>query len=133
MTAKNYARLAAVIFAIVAVLQLGRALSGLPVTVGATSIPLWASWIAASLPLGLPGSGLVHREAEAACVRHTTYLAAIFWLVFFASASANWFNKSEQYLAACQDETVRRYHRNISSEDGRRTSLLMHDRTRLRI
>ena len=47
MTAKNYSRLAALIFAIVAVLQLARAVSGLPVTVGTTiSIPLWASWIA---------------------------------------------------------------------------------------
>ena len=47
MTAKNYSRLAALIFAIVAVLQLARAVSGLPVTVGSTiSIPLWASWIA---------------------------------------------------------------------------------------
>ena len=46
MTAKNYARRAALIFFIVAVLQLARAVSGLPVTVGtATSIPLWASWI----------------------------------------------------------------------------------------
>jgi hypothetical protein len=40
MTAKNYARLAALIFAIVAALQLARAVSGLPVTVGTTtSIP----------------------------------------------------------------------------------------------
>jgi hypothetical protein len=47
MTATNYARLAALIFAIVAVLQLARAVSGLPVTIGATtSIPIWASWIA---------------------------------------------------------------------------------------
>ena len=47
MTVKNYSRLAALIFAIVAVLQLARAVSSLPVTVGTTiSIPLWASWIA---------------------------------------------------------------------------------------
>ena len=47
MTAKSYSRLAAVIFAVVAVLQLIRAVSGWPVTVGATtSIPLWASWVA---------------------------------------------------------------------------------------
>ena len=57
MTAKNYARLAAVIFAIVAVLQLGRALSGLPVTVGATSIPLWASWIVCIVTAGLAWLG----------------------------------------------------------------------------
>ena len=47
MTPQNYSRLAALIFAIVAVLQLVRALGGWPVTVGGTvSIPLWASWIA---------------------------------------------------------------------------------------
>jgi len=47
MSAKDYSRLAAVIFAIVALLQLFRAVSGWPVTVGATtSIPLWASWVA---------------------------------------------------------------------------------------
>ena len=58
MSAKNYARLAAAIFAIVAVLQLGRALSGLPVTVGAaTSIPLWASWIACIVTAGLAWLG----------------------------------------------------------------------------
>jgi uncharacterized membrane protein (DUF2068 family) len=47
MPAKNFSRLAALIFAIVAVLQLVRAVGGWPVTVGTTiSIPLWASWIA---------------------------------------------------------------------------------------
>ena len=46
MTAINYAVLAAVIFAIVAVLQLARALLGAEVKVGSASIPLWASWIA---------------------------------------------------------------------------------------
>ena len=47
MTAKSCSRLAAVIFAVVAVLQLIRAASGWPITVGATtSIPLWASWVA---------------------------------------------------------------------------------------
>jgi hypothetical protein len=47
MTAKNFSLLAALIFAVVAVLQLIRAVSGAPVTIGTTiSIPLWASWIA---------------------------------------------------------------------------------------
>jgi hypothetical protein len=46
MTAKSYCRLAALIFAVVAALQLIRAVSGWPITVGATtSIPLWASWV----------------------------------------------------------------------------------------
>jgi hypothetical protein len=47
MTAKNFSLLAAVIFAIVAVLQFARAISGWPITLGATiSIPVWASWAA---------------------------------------------------------------------------------------
>lgn len=46
MNIVDYARLAAVIFAIIAVLQLLRAILGWPVTVDATSIPVWASWIA---------------------------------------------------------------------------------------
>ena len=46
MTAKSYCRLAALSFAVVAALQLIRAVSGWPITVGATtSIPLWASWV----------------------------------------------------------------------------------------
>ena len=46
MTAKSYCRLAALILAVVAALQLIRAVSGWPITVGATtSIPLWASWV----------------------------------------------------------------------------------------
>jgi hypothetical protein len=58
MTARNYARLAASIFAIVAVLQLARAACGLPVTVGTTtSIPLWASWIACFVAAGLAWLG----------------------------------------------------------------------------
>jgi hypothetical protein len=52
-------------------------------------------------------------------MRRTSYVAVIFWSVFLASASANWFNRSEQYLAACQDEAVRRYHKNVSTYDGR--------------
>jgi hypothetical protein len=46
MTAKSYCRLAALIFVVVAALQLIRAVSGWSITVGATtSIPLWASWV----------------------------------------------------------------------------------------
>jgi hypothetical protein len=58
MAATNYARLAALIFAIVAALQLARAVSGLSVTIGAsTSIPLWASWIACIVAAGLAWLG----------------------------------------------------------------------------
>jgi putative Mn2+ efflux pump MntP len=47
MTTQSYSRLAALIFAVVAALQLIRAVSGWPITVGATtSIPLWANWVA---------------------------------------------------------------------------------------
>jgi hypothetical protein len=58
MTAKIYAHLAALIFAVVAVLQLARAASGLPITVGTTtSIPLWASLIACFVAAGLAWLG----------------------------------------------------------------------------
>jgi hypothetical protein len=46
MVASNYSLLSAFIFTLVAVLQLVRALKAWPVTVGTTSIPLWASWVA---------------------------------------------------------------------------------------
>ena len=47
MTARNYALLAAALFAVIAVLQLGRAILGLSIVVGeAVSVPLWASWMA---------------------------------------------------------------------------------------
>lgn len=58
MTAKNFSLLAAVIFAIVAVLQFARAISGWPVTLGTTiSIPLWASWVACVVAAGLAWLG----------------------------------------------------------------------------
>jgi protein-S-isoprenylcysteine O-methyltransferase Ste14 len=46
MTASQYSLLAAAIFGLVAILQITRAVTGLPVTVGRTSIPIWASWVA---------------------------------------------------------------------------------------
>ena len=46
MTPQQYSLLAALIFALVAVLQIVRAVAGLPVTIGRTSIPVWASWVA---------------------------------------------------------------------------------------
>jgi hypothetical protein len=46
MTAKNYCRLAAAIFTIVAVLQLARAVLGWDVTIATFVLPIWASWIA---------------------------------------------------------------------------------------
>jgi len=46
MSARHYALLAALIFTLVAVLQLIRAVAGWPITVGTVSVPLWASWVA---------------------------------------------------------------------------------------
>ena len=58
MTAKNFSLLGALIFAIVAVLQFARAISGWPITVGTTiSIPLWASWIACIVAAALAWLG----------------------------------------------------------------------------
>ena len=53
-------------------------------------------------------------------VLRTLNVTFIVALAFCASASANWFNKSEQYLAACQNEAVHRYYKDISSEHVRR-------------
>ena len=49
-----------------------------------------------------------------------TYWHIILLLSLSASAGANWFNKSEQYLADCQSEAERRYYKNTSSKDVRR-------------
>ena len=54
MTPQNFSLLAALIFAVVAAVQLARAVSGLSVTIGTASLPLWASWIAV-LGAGLAG------------------------------------------------------------------------------
>ena len=47
MAARNFARLAAVIFAIIALLQLLRAITGFEIVVGGETMPVWPSWIAA--------------------------------------------------------------------------------------
>ena len=58
MNAKGYARLAALLFAIIAVLQLIRAVGGWQIVVNGTiSIPLWASWIACVVTAGLAWIG----------------------------------------------------------------------------
>jgi hypothetical protein len=46
MSARSYARLAAAVFAIIALLQVARAVAGWPVTVGGTVMPVWPSWVA---------------------------------------------------------------------------------------
>jgi hypothetical protein len=57
MTAQSYTRLAAVIFAIIAVLQAARAIGGWPVTIDGTSVPIWGSWIACAVAAGLAWLG----------------------------------------------------------------------------
>ena len=46
MTAANYSALSACNFALVAVLQLMRAVNGWRITIASTSIPIWVSWFA---------------------------------------------------------------------------------------
>jgi hypothetical protein len=46
MEAKKYARLAAAIFGVIALLQLVRALSGWEITINNVAIPVWPSWLA---------------------------------------------------------------------------------------
>jgi hypothetical protein len=57
MTTRNFCLLAAVIFGIIAILQLVRALSGWPLTVGDITVPIWPSWIAAIVMAGLAWLG----------------------------------------------------------------------------
>ena len=47
MTAANYSTLSACNFALVAVLQLMRAVKGWPVTIASTSIPIWVAGLPA--------------------------------------------------------------------------------------
>ena len=61
MTAKSYSRLAALIFVVVAALQLIRAVSGWPITVGATTSIPYGQVGSPALWLGcLPGLDLRH-------------------------------------------------------------------------
>jgi hypothetical protein len=46
MTAANYSLLVGLIFAVGAIAQVFRAVMGVPITIGQTSIPVWVSWIA---------------------------------------------------------------------------------------
>ena len=47
MTAQHFSRLAAVIFTVVALVHLFRAISGFEVIIGGMIIPVWLSWIVA--------------------------------------------------------------------------------------
>jgi hypothetical protein len=47
MTVQHFSRLAAVVFAIVALVHLFRAIAGLEIVIAGMLIPVWLSWVAA--------------------------------------------------------------------------------------
>jgi hypothetical protein len=53
MTPRSFSLTAAIIFAIIALLQLARAVFGWPVTIDAYAVPLWLSWVAFIVAGGL--------------------------------------------------------------------------------
>jgi hypothetical protein len=53
MTPRNFSLTAAIIFAIIALVQLARAVFGWEVTINAYTIPLWLSWVAFFIAAGL--------------------------------------------------------------------------------
>jgi hypothetical protein len=57
MTAAQFSLLATIIFALVAILQILRAVAGLPVNIGQTRIPIWASWVAGGVAIILTWFG----------------------------------------------------------------------------
>ena len=63
MTAKNYARLVAAIFAILALLQLARAFYGWQITLNGSTVPVWPSWIACGVAVILAWLGFTASRA----------------------------------------------------------------------
>jgi hypothetical protein len=63
MTASHFSLLAALIFTLVAALQLVRAVRRWPVTIGTTSIPLWVSWVACVVAAILAWLGFAASQA----------------------------------------------------------------------
>jgi hypothetical protein len=57
MTAAQFSLLAAIIFGVVAIAQIVRAITGLPITIGRTSVPIWASWVACAVAIILAWVG----------------------------------------------------------------------------
>ena len=53
MTARNFSLTAAIIFGIIAFVQLARAVLGWPVTIDSFAVPLWFSWAACIGAAGL--------------------------------------------------------------------------------
>jgi hypothetical protein len=58
METRSYSRVAAIVFAVIAALQLVRALSGWELTLNGAAIPLWASWLASVVAGALAFIGL---------------------------------------------------------------------------
>ena len=59
MTTSSYARLAAAVFAIVAILQIARAVMGWPVLIDSMDVPASASWVAAAVAAALAVLGFM--------------------------------------------------------------------------
>jgi hypothetical protein len=57
MTAAQYSLLVAIIFGLVAIAQIARAVMKVPVTVGQTLIPIWISWVAGAVAIILAWLG----------------------------------------------------------------------------
>ena len=58
MTAQSYARLGALLFALIALLQFIRAVGGWQIMVnGTVAVPVWAVWIACVIAAGLAWTG----------------------------------------------------------------------------
>lgn len=57
MTSAQYSLLMASLFALGAMLQIVRVVTGLPITVGRTSIPIWVSWVACGVAIILAWLG----------------------------------------------------------------------------
>jgi sterol desaturase/sphingolipid hydroxylase (fatty acid hydroxylase superfamily) len=53
MTLRNFSLTAAIVFAVIALVQLARAVFGWPVTINAYTVPLWLSWVAFIVAAGL--------------------------------------------------------------------------------
>jgi hypothetical protein len=62
LTPETFSKLAAIVFALGALLQLGRALYGMPMMAGTMMVPFWASWIAVLFFGGLAWLGFTARR-----------------------------------------------------------------------
>ncbi len=62
LTPDDFSKLAAVVFALGALAQLGRTLYGMPMMAGSMMVPFWASWIAVIFFGGLAWLGFTARR-----------------------------------------------------------------------